>query len=111
MREVNIMVETYSDNFVVQCLRCDTPTPEDREQDDIYCQECASPLVNKCTNDNTQHFGNHDDSCGITLDPEAVYCKKCATISLFASKELIENKYPDAEIASLHSQTQDEIPF
>lgn len=91
------MIETYDDLFVKKCLRCQTPTPENREVDDIYCEKCASPLVNRCTNESHDSFSN-DGHCGITLKPEAVYCKKCATISLFASKGLIDNEYPEVEI-------------
>lgn len=106
---VNKIFKTHSDNFVVQCLRCNTPTPDDREEDDIYCQECASPLVNKCTKDDTQGYGNYEP-CGITLKPESVYCKKCASISLFADKGLLENKYPEVEVVTPQPQTHD-VPF
>lgn len=99
------MVETFSDNFVVKCLRCAAPTPEEREADDIFCQKCAAPLVNRCTSE------DNFDTCGITLDPEAVYCKKCAAISLFASEGLIENKYPEVEVVVPSSQVSDNIPF
>lgn len=103
------MVKTFSDGFVEHCLRCEAITPEDREENDIFCQQCAAPLVNRCTNEYGHSYGN-DEQCGIKLDPKAVFCKKCATISLFASKGLIENKYPEVEIVAPRS-TSDDIPF
>jgi len=104
------MVKTFSDSFVVQCLRCEAITPDEREENDIFCQKCAAPLVNRCTNDDNQAYGNNDP-CGITLEPEAVFCKKCATISLFASKGLIENKYPEVEIIAPATSTNDDLPY
>ena len=93
------MIETYDDLFVKNCLRCGSPTPENREEDDIYCETCGSPLLNECTNDH----------CRNKLNPTAVYCRKCGCISSFASNGLIENKYPKAEIVT--PLTGDDIPF
>ncbi|OLN21618.1 hypothetical protein BTO30_14145 [Domibacillus antri] len=93
------MIETYDDLFVKQCMRCHTPTPTDREEGDVYCQKCASPLANRCTNISDDNFSNYE-GCGVALKPEAVYCPKCATISLFAREQLIENKYPKVELVS-----------
>lgn len=96
--------ETQENKFLKHCLNCEHEV-ESSNPEHIYCTQCGYPVRNECTGTATYNrgYGNEpveheDDQGAFLLEPHMVYCPKCAFISLFAQKGLIENNHPKVEI-------------
>ncbi len=65
----------------ITCVKCFYQADEK----DKYCIKCGTPLVNRCTKDDSP---NHK-GCGAKNRPEAAYCSKCGSPTLFGEMDLI----------------------
>ena len=80
---------------VKNCKVCNTPTnPNDTEE--LFCSQCGAPIVNHCSNYN----------CGIVLNEDARYCKKCGSPSIFNTSGIFDNTF------SIQApEDTDDLPF
>lgn len=98
--------ETHENLYLKRCLNCNHEIT-DLTPGHIYCTQCGFPIRNECTGTTKFHSGNFNDPVEhdindeeYILEPNAVFCPKCSSISLFAQKGLIENKFPKVEIVN-----------
>jgi len=111
---------THENKYLKHCLNCNNEV-SDLNPEHVYCTQCGFPIRNECTGTSKFHNGNfndpveHDiDDEEYVLEPNVVFCPKCSSISLFAEKGLIENKYPKVEIvhqSSYKPNGNDDDPF
>jgi len=66
----------------VICVRCSHVA----EEKDQFCVKCGAPLVNRCSDSKTRR-GKH--GCGQINRPEALYCAKCGTETIFKQHGLL----------------------
>lgn len=108
------MVETYENGILKECLRCKKQIV-DPEDDDIYCTQCGSILLNRCTNHPDFYGDMNTPPCGAKMKPDAAYCSKCSEITTFNSHQLIDVKYAKTEIEPKHqliiNTNDDDLPF
>ncbi|HHY74779.1 MAG TPA: hypothetical protein GX497_16445 [Bacillus bacterium] len=71
-----------SEEEKVTCVRC-YQVAGDKDQ---YCVKCGAPLVNRCSDLKTAK-GKH--GCGHVNRPEALYCAKCGTETIFKQQGLL----------------------
>lgn len=109
-------IDVHENKYLKNCLNCKHDV-DNLEPDHIYCTQCGFPVRNECTGTSkfNSGYGNesiqHDfEENEFLLDPNVIYCPKCAAISLFAEKGLIENKYPKVDIVAPFP-TGDNDPF
>lgn len=96
--------KTHENGYLIRCLNCENEVTS-MDPEHIYCTQCGFPIRNECTGTVKFHSGNMGDPVEhdiedeeYLLEPNVVFCPKCSTISLFAEKGLIDNKYPKVEI-------------
>ncbi|HHW37018.1 MAG TPA: hypothetical protein GXX18_07255 [Bacillales bacterium] len=63
------------------CIRCHHVA----EENDQYCVSCGAPLINRCSDSKTN--GKH--GCGQTNRPDAAYCAKCGSETVFRKHGLL----------------------
>ncbi|WP_342557319.1 hypothetical protein [Lysinibacillus sp. FSL P4-0201] len=113
-------IETHENKYLKNCLRCNHEIT-DLTEDHIYCTRCGSPIRNECTgtlsfiediNELPEHDFEGEDE--FVLEPDAAYCPKCASPSLFNQEQLIEVRYATVEMVKqtgFKISEEDEIPF
>ncbi|QDP99455.1 hypothetical protein FOH38_02170 [Lysinibacillus fusiformis] len=113
-------IETHENKYLKNCLRCNHEIT-DLTEDHIYCTQCGSPIRNECTgtssfitdiNEPVEH--DFEDEEVFILEPDAAYCPKCASPSLFNQEQLIEVRYATLELVKqtgFKISDDDEIPF
>lgn len=109
-----LKIETYENKYLKNCLNCGSEvTSTDPEH--IFCTQCGYPIRNECTGTGKYNsgYGNepiyHEEEEYI-LEPNAAFCPKCGSSSLFNQKGLIEVKYPKVEIIKAPNFNGD-LPF
>lgn len=96
-------IATHENKYLKNCLRCNHEITDLTEYH-IYCTQCGSPIRNECTGtlsfaDDINEPPVHDfkDEEEFVLEPDAAFCPKCASPSLFNQEQLIEVRYPKVE--------------
>ncbi|MCI9247457.1 MAG: ImmA/IrrE family metallo-endopeptidase [Clostridia bacterium] len=80
-------IETDKDNKVTKCPRCDN---EEVSYGD-YCKICGLELYNRCTNYETDGYGNMIGGCGEACDSNARYCPICGSKTSFYTMGILSD--------------------
>ena len=75
---------------VSKCIRCGN---SEFSEGASFCKKCGAPLTNYC-------IDNHCDAINV---PDAVYCERCGSRTVFAERGLLEDPYAP--------EPEDYIPF
>lgn len=75
------------DNKLLECPKCHN----EEILDGSYCKICGFELFNRCTNFETDDFGNIVGGCAEICDTNARYCHKCGFKTTFFENGLLCN--------------------
>lgn len=98
-------IETDTNNRVKKCPRCEN---EEVSYGD-YCKICGLELYNRCTNYETDCYGNMISGCGEICDSNARYCHLCGCQTLFYKLGILSDYTSEKNTTfTIHS---DDLPF